>query len=523
MRIFKLLMLSALLLPVCFSGMAQFKQVATSSSFDEPVGGVAKIMVKADGGAMFVRVPFKDDPIDVRVFDPAHKQIATTSFSASYGKLKEISLEGFFEIGGDGVLMISGYNDKVPTLYRLVIDGQTGKLKSEEKLAELKKLSFGMGYAVAFGGMSLPDFNVAKDPNSDNYAVALFNSFESERSKRIEIIAYGKDNKETARAYYSSPEEKFKYLDFVGMTVIGAEKVSVLVSAYNTASSGGKERQMILANLDKGASQVSFNELNFPKDSLLENGLVRYNPITKKIVVVAKLYKKKSKDARMYIGFVDPFTKKNEEVMSGYITQTLIDKSKAIFGKKYDYYGTPLQLHINNDGGFSVVYEEIRVVSSSQSSHVELGNIVAATYNRKGDPVSNYFIPKDFWIDSKGTLTYGSGFANEYKKSAYINGANKSYVLINDHRKNIERLEKEKEPAQVQTVGGTDAFYFTLTGSDPVPQRKYLFGESDEKADRNLSPFGISAYDSKNDLFVVLKLEKSGRDKSVSVVWLKPQ
>ena len=503
---------------------AQFKQIAAGPSFDEPTNGFAKLLLMKNGSVIFFRIGIKDDEIDVRIYDANHKETATTTLNPAYGKLKGGSLEGVFEINGDAVLMISEVSDKTPVLYRVIIDGTNGKLKKEEKIAELKRMTMGMGYAMAFGGVDMPDFYVSKDPESDNYAVALFNSFESDRSKRIEIVLYGSDHQEISRAFYASPDEKYKYLQYVSMAVIGSEKVSVLVNGYN---SGGKDREVILATLNKGAKAVTFNELHFPQDSVLESGLVRYNPITKKLIVAAKIHERKNdKDAYLYIAFLDPEKGKAEKIIQSGLNASVNERAAKIFGKKYKYWGVPVGMYINKDGGFSVTYEEAAVVapfSHSNSSHVETYSIAVGTYDPSGKLTSSYIIPKNFWIDNAGSLSYGGGFGNQYKRFAYINGPEKSYILINDTRRNIERLEKDKDPVQIQGVGDCDAFYFPLTGSDPIPQRKYLFGESDDKNERNLAPFGVSTYDRVNDVFIVLKLLKEGRrDKSVSVIWMKP-
>ena len=269
---------------------------------------------------------------------------------------------------------------------------------------------------------------------------------------------------------------------------MGSEKVSILVNGYN---SGGKDREVILATLKKGASAVSFNELHFPQDSVLENGIVRYNPYTKKLVVVAKIHERKnSKEAILYVAFLDPEKGKTEKIIQSGLGAEVNQRAIDIFGKKYKYWGVPVDLYINKDGGFSVTYEELAVVtlnySRSSSSHIETYNIAVATYNQSGELRSSYIIPKNFWLDNKNSLSYGGGFGNQYKRFAYINGNEKSYILLNDTRRNIEKIEKDKEPVQIQGVGDCDAFYFPLTGSDPIPKRQYLFGESDDKKERNL-------------------------------------
>jgi hypothetical protein len=130
---------------------------------------------------------------------------------------------------------------------------------------------------------------------------------------------------------------------------------------------------------------------------------------------------------------------------------------------------------------------------------------------------------KNFWLDHAGTATYGGGFANNYKRVVYLNGPEKSYILLNDTRRNIERQEAKTKPIQVTGVSDCDAFYYPLTGTDPAPKRKYLFGLPADPKDRSLAPLGISAYDAKNDIFIVMRLNKDDRKKSVNIVWLKPE
>lgn len=516
--------IAVLFMLTSFSLQAQFKQIAAGPSFEEPPSGFPRLLLMKNGSVMFIRVAPKES-IDIRIYNAAHKEIAVTSFEPSYGKLKAGQLQSVFEINGDAVIMVSEVDGKVPVLYRIIVDGTTGKMKKEEKIAELKKLTLGMGYAMAWGSVDMPDFYISKDPESDNYAVALFNTFESDRNKRIEIVLYGSDHKELSRAYYASPDEKYKYLEYISMTVMGSDRVSVLVNGYNNK----KDREVILASLEKGATEMKFHELGFPQDSVLESGMVRYNPHIKKLVVVAKMHERKSsKDAELCVAIIDPVKGKMEKRVNSGLSEEVYERAKEIFGKKYKYWGVPVNLYINNDGGFSVVYEESAIITNTSmnsgrsSSHVETYNIVVSTYDKTAKLLKCYMIPKNYWIDNPSSLSYAGGFGNQYKKFAYVNGADKSYILINDTRRNIEKQEKNKEPIQIQGVGDCDAFYFPLSGSDPIPQRKYLFGESDDKKERNLAPFGVSVYDKANDVFIVLRLNKDGRDKSVNLIWLKP-
>src|SRR4029079_9378749 len=123
-----------------------------------------------------------------------------------------------------------------------------------------------------------------------------------DRNKRIEIVFYGSNNQEIGRAYYASPDNKYKFLEDIDMAVIGDQKVVVLAKEYNTNSSGGKENELVLASLDAGASAVTLDELKFTKNRIIDIGLVRYNPVTKKIILLAA--ERESKKSDKYSSFI---------------------------------------------------------------------------------------------------------------------------------------------------------------------------------------------------------------------------
>jgi hypothetical protein len=504
---------------------AQFKPIAEGPVFKEPEEGFAKIIQLKNGGTVFLHISIKEG-IDTRIYNAAHQETSSTTVEPSYGKLTAGTIEGAFEINGDVVLMISKAESRTPTLYRIIIDGKTGALKEDKQISQLAKVSFFAGYAMAFGNVPQPDFFVRKDPNSDNYAVVLFNSFESDRSKRIEIISYGADNKESGRAFYSSPDEKYKYLRYVDMAVMGNEKVSVLAYGYNTASSGGKESELILANLDKGSPKVSFTELGFSKDVLIYYGICRYSPAIKSIVLIA-LTKEKSGDKGYtpVMALVSPFDKKINRV-------DIIAPSDRInqYSKK-GFTGLPQNLFINDDGTFTVVSEEMSILSSNYSTRTTLGDLAVVNYTKTGEPSTDFLIRKSHFLNGaylqpfyqsyrQGTAQRLSG-GNQFKSFAYLDGKNKSYILFNDTERNSEKLESGGL-VDIQGVSDCDGFYYPLTGTGPILKRDYVFGDPAGKHDHNLGLFSISDYDRKNNVYVTLELSKENGKKGVNVVWLQP-
>jgi len=157
-----LAVLCILSLPV----QAQFKLIAESSTFEEPEDGVSRIIQMKNGNTFYIHLTVKEG-IDLRVYDPGHKEIVSNSVIPSFGKLKAGEFQNVFEVKGNIVLFVSEYQDNAPLLYRLIFDGSTGKLKEDKLIAQCKR----------HGGMlatSLIDaFNIKKAVIGESYAVVV--------------------------------------------------------------------------------------------------------------------------------------------------------------------------------------------------------------------------------------------------------------------------------------------------------------------------------------------------------------
>jgi len=526
-------LLSVLFIFSIFITSAQFKTIAEGPTFEEPESGFAKILQLQNGNTVFFHITSKGE-INCRLYNSKHAEIAMTSIDPAYGKLKQGAVEETFELNGDVVLLISEIDGKRPVLYRLIIDGKTGRLKDEKTIAELEKASFGMGYAVAFGNVPVPQFYTRKDPNGSNYAIVLFNSFESDRAKRIEVVLFNGDHKEINRSYVSSPGDRYKYLEYIDMAVTANDRVTIMAYGYNTENSGGKESELLLATLETGAKKVAFNKLKLPLNIRVQYGNCRYNPVTKKIMFIAAANGKGS-NYTPYLAIVDPETKKMEKSIEIVSTESmnmlLLEKYK-----KSSYDGMIQNMVVNEDGSFSVVREEMEVKSNTSrygtTYRTFLKNMVISTYDIDGKVISSYFIPKEQRLldqrlfpfyhsrreGSAATLVGG----NQFKSFAYIPGTKKNYVLFNDLQENIEREQKGKSPETVSTVSDCDGFYFTLEGDDLTPERKYIFGEPAGKKEHNLCLFTISDYDKKTNTYITLRLKNTGRSKGVNLIWMQP-
>jgi hypothetical protein len=513
---------------------AQFKVVAESPSFKELENGSAQILQMKNGNTLFARHGAVGGYL--RIYDVNHQLKLQQNIMPDSGQRKCYEIASIFETNGDVTIFLKEIvvADKIPMLYRLVVDGNTGKVKKEEKIAELKRTTRGQIYATLFRPIPDPDFIVRKDLYSDNYAVAVFNSFDPDRNKRTEIILYGADHTELSRAYYTSSENKYKYLEFIDMSVLSNEKVCMLAYAYNTKTRGGKKRELVLASLDKGAATVTLDELNFSEDRKIANGLTRFNTITQKLLLLAamKSYEKNTQDAVLVT--IDPVTRKIEKT-TGVFPEDANRKNIELFGSKSTLNATPQGLFINNDGGFSIVSEDIFYIPPGPSfdgirpeSGTWLGNVTVSTFDIDGKQIRSYLMPKKYFYDDKrlafyaayqpGEVSYGS---ERFKSFAYVNGKDKMYVLFNDVEENTERILKGKLTT-VRKADKCDAYCYTLSGDNVLPARDLAFGKPEKEGDHNLAVFTVSDYDPARNMFITLKVEAKEKEKRMKLVWMTP-
>ncbi|TDW96893.1 hypothetical protein [Dinghuibacter silviterrae] len=535
----KLILCALISLAVALPSFSQFKRVAESSFFDEPTDGYAKLLHLKSGYTAYLHIDDKAG-IELKLFDATHHLIATKGTSVQLPKHQEAPVRGIFEVNGDVVVMVREYDEHTPILYRIIFDGATGNLKKNERLLDLDKVNLGNAFAMAFGHVPLPDFYVRKDPHSDYYAVVMLNSLTPDRNKRLEIVSYGPDHKEIARAFYLSPDGgKYKYLNFIDMAPVEGGKVSVLAYAYNNAKSGGRESELVLATLDAGAKEVTLTELPFNNSLIVQHGCVRYNPVTQKLLLLAAVQPGHNpNETATVLAFIDPFAKKLLSVKP-LLTQKVNAEDEAVFGEKNGYTGVPVNMFVNADGTFTVVFEELTNITQHSAydnytmTSVETGNLAVCKFDAAGVEKQSYLIPKShFVVKYHFQAFYASELelsatelndANQYKSFAYIDGANKSYVLFNDIEKNGESAKKGKLTT-IRTVTECDGFYFPLEGADLMPDRQFVFGRAENKKEHDLAVYGVSDYDRDNNVYTTLELDKEGRrDKQVRVVWLQPE
>lgn len=500
-----------------FLSYGQSKVIAEGPEFKEPKKGSSKIFQLKNGNTVFIQFFTDEEKIHIRVYGSDHKQQLENSEKI---KLTGATGKSLFEHNGKIIFLVSGYEDKnIPVLIRLIIDAQTGKIEKEEKIGTLMKSSGDQG------------FYIKKDEKSDNYAVVLMNNFEANQHKRIEIVFYNADNKEIARSYYRSPREKYKFMRYIDMTVIGDEKVEILARASTVDKIKGKdvEEELVLAELTKDT--ITLTELSSIDMTSTETnfyiGMMTYNPATHKLLMVTSQEDDNDKrysytNTLLTFDLTSRKIDKKEELNLDKVN----DKNIELFGRKSLYSGAPRSIYMNEDGSYSIIFEAIRKKYVGSSSGAQcfyvLGNIAIGNYNKNDDLISSALMPADYFLYdyyaypfSHNTPVFGERDACKIYEYFLVRG--KHYMFVNDIADNAEGALKGKITT-IKSVRKCDNFYYAIGDNDLLPKRKYLFGTPAHKRHYvNLS--NVGAYDAEKAVYVTLKLDTDS--KMYKLTWIQ--
>jgi len=398
------------------------------------------------------------------------------------------------------------------------------------------------GYAMAFGGVSMPDFHVEKDPNSDFYAVEALNSFAHESDKRIEVIHYDGTHHEINRAFYNAPEDNYKYIKYLGMAVDG-ERLFMCTYAYNTTASGGKDARVIVSKLSKGSKDFKQVQLEFEEKFNSTEALFVYNKSIDRIQLLTLALERSkthffSSTTTNYYAAV--FTSIKPEDVTVEFTKPIVEQKVNDYfhnqlGKSKDYEGNIQNMVINKDNTVTLLTEEITVIAhtytsghtSSTTYTTRLGNIGLTVYDTKGDEVNGYAILKaqsakgimrEFHMANKNRGFWAStNNINSFLSYDYINSDKSKYIVFNDLPTNTEGDEDDKHKT-VAYISKTNTICYKLDNG--ALSKFYLFGTPKDDDQSKFCYIEASNFLKETNTYATILMERDGRDKQAKIAWV---
>ncbi len=529
---------------------AQQPKVEMSAGFEEPETGWNKVMQLKNGNTFFFHFTRKNG-IEVTVYDKSRKIISNKIITSELWDAKKMgssSVEGLYEIGGQPVIFLQQVIDRTASLFRVKLDANTGEVAGDKLISTMPRFKSGSIWAVAYGGVEVPDFFVEKDPHSDCYSVVNFNSLAHENNERIEVIHYsGAEGKHKilGKAFYESPEGQFKYLRFVAMSV--TEKETFLcVYGYNGKWSA-TDAKIIVSKLTDGGKDFTHKQLDFSEDFRDTKAVMQYNAGTNMLQMMSLTVTNtkgrffSNTSTTYYLPLMTYIDPQSLNIISTKLLRA--DKVSEDIHRQVEkidgYNGVPQNMYINQDNTTTVVMEEMlkQTTVDSRTGQVisattTLGSIGISELDSRGDEQDGHVIikaqisrglfdPMYVAAKSKGIWSYRRGYDfnnNAFLSFDYVNTDNGKYILFNDYPENFEKEEGKRKRRPVVTVSSTNTVCYKMRNGKL--DKFYLFGTPANDDQTKFCYVESSSYQPETKTYATLLMEKNGRDKQAHIAWV---
>lgn len=516
------------------SATAQLKTLAVSPSFEEPRGGFGRLIAEKSGHTAFVYVSGKEG-IQVRIYDPEHRELATNTIDPAYGKLKQADVTAIFEGNGQIALFINTLSDGRWILFRFLIDGTTGKLLEEKEIASRSKASKDILMQGAAGTMLVPDFYVRQDPYSGCYAVATctFNN-KGDASDKLEVIHYTSDHHELGRATHIVADRHCRYLD---LAVRGDKEVAVLLTGRAGKDIWRKDqaRSLLLATLKAGSGKLMVDSLDYPEAASVGPGLIRYNKAGDQYMMLTSHYDNETEGSRNYLSLINP---EDHALTLSRLSSSGIQQAADEARKEDRFQEMPQNLYLKEDGSYSVFYEEVLVqnekVMGSRNEYrtrIILGGLGAVQYTPDGKENGAYYVPRKRNMQFLPDALY---YSDRQEKAAqlsmtlqflygyYLNGTRQDYLFFNNAEHPVSWGTKRRNADLTMSYEDCIAFSYKVGGAGAVPAGVPTFDRAGSD-NKSIGIFQASDYDRERNIMVTLKRAQEGRSSPVQLVWLQPE
>jgi hypothetical protein len=503
-----------------------------SPSFPEPEGWCKLVQLKNTNTCLLEFT--KKEGIKVILYDSLRKKIGSGKLASQLveDKLGRYIISGIYEINGDVAIFFQKGEDRTPAMFRLLVDGKTGKLKAEEKIAELEKITMKDAYAMAFGGMDLPDIRIVKDPDSDYYAMIRYNTMAHETKDRIEVFHFAPNHKVINQANYIAPNDKYKYTRYLNAYVHQDEYVIIGTFAFNTDKSGGDDSRFYISQLTTGKSKFLQKELNLNDDYKHPDAEFVYNKAKGLLHMMIMTPGDKAGKLNIVFQNLKPSTLSLEKSYSPDFSK-VNEYYTSKMGSKTDFAGMIQGAFVERNGNLVLMFQGTTLkISNGTTTGTFLGDIALLTISAEGKTINSAVFPFYSFVSGSHAMFNSSniktgykpaynfddkGLANEqYFAIDFIATENASYLLFNNLPKNVE-TEESKGIKIVKAIGGTTAVKYTYKG-DAI-KRDYLFKKPKEKKDVNFCLFGSSSYNPAKKSYATIYTDPE-TEKS-AVVWVK--
>jgi hypothetical protein len=511
---------------------AQSPQVSLSEAFSEPsADGWDKLVLLPNGNTCYLHLE-KNEGIRVAIYNAQGVLTATEKIGGrgwDAADMNDVEIDGVYAINGQVVLFLQQLIKYKPTLFRVVIDGNTGRLLQEDRIGELPTVLH--RDAMALNNLAAHDFYVARDPHSGYYAIASFAGGELQRkenpAERIQVMHFSPDHQMINQAYYTLPDNAFTYFSYLDMTVEGRSAVYLCTVGFNTKRSGEAPQSGVLVSaLRAGQPAFTHQALDYTANY---GGVYADLQLTAdgkrlQLFLAGNDAKGKADERRLFMNYLDAVT------CSLQVQRPLNDYVSALNAQ-------PQLITIAADGATLLQVEQMQPFTQGKNvynmQHTNLNDIRVYNINAAGEADSGYVINKlqvangffePLYLQrrNRGAWVFRNRKAalntTPYMSFDLLHTNHGDYTLFNDYILHLDRggAFEEKKPFRYLTEANAICYHYAKGKGE----RLFLFGTpATDKA--YYCMLGASDRNTEGNLYATILLTRTGAERKAQIAWIR--
>ena len=513
-----------------FTIQAQIEGIVFSTEKSLQKDGIAKLKMLKNGNTASVEI-LSDIGLVVKLYDSNHKKVNEVTTELRQQNIKMSRLRAVFEINKDIMVMVVTYVKMYPTLCRYIYDGSTGLLKSNEVIFELPIVPAFQTDVIMAADKPIGDFFVYKDPNSDYYAIALYNPYAKEANKQIEIVHVSPAHEQINRAFMTYSSAEFKKIMVGDVFVDGKE--SVILTSYfsNSISTTGKENgYYYISKLNVGSTIFTSKELaqtapygdwQFVDCRLVYNKVLANVKVSSRILVVD--------DKKQILNYfinqtLNPKTLELSEKFNVPMTKALeVYSSKVSSKSKYE--GIVQNYIVDQKGNNLYLAQPVYISPLTRFFDVAMTSTTPKGTEIFGDIIvyGNFYAPFNttsiYANAPKGQMSFTSmdEFYGGYVM--LMAGKNSNYVLLNNTPENYDKPDNIARIGAWMKTPNYTSYVYTYD-KDGKLTKEYIFGKPATEKQAKYGLFQTADYNPETGLFATHVVEFLNGKKVVSIAWM---
>ncbi len=520
--------------------IAQVPVVALGPDFAEPGDGWDKLLQLRNGNTVYLHFSKKDGLL-VNIYDSARALKSADTVHASQwnaADLESTEIDGIFEINGQPVLFLQQLVKYNPVMYRLILDGETGKLLREDKLGELPSVQHRSVFVD--DNLASHDIFVEKDVNSDYYAVALFSGAPVQKNdsvrERIRVMHFSPGHELINSGLFYMPDSSYSYFSYIDMAVKGKEKVYLGTVGFNAKRKDGDAGAKVLFSmLSPDSATFAHEVLDYTAGFGNVGGEIQVAASQLRMLLYVSSQQKDG-----YSGIIMNTFKESTGKLKKHVQLSFPELSRNVqqnLNYKEEYKGTPQRIHLNEDGSSTLLMESLSFFKQGNSQlnklHTNLGDIGIALLDTAGREnstlaVSKYQVitgvcePFQLQRRSKSEWVFRNKIAalntNTWLSYDYIPSPDVSFVLFNDYLQYLDTggQDKVRKPLKYAADANFVCYRFYKGKMD----RLFLFG-APEVTKGYACMMGAADYNAQTRIYATVLISRKGLEKKANIAWIK--